>query len=93
MSSKSTRINASDAKAEMKEYLETRRKRKFVAFITNEPITLTFQFEDDDLLHPKTLPLLKISDKGLITGRAGVLATITNTSKAVKTDVLAPTGK
>ena len=42
-----------DAKREMKEYLETRRKRKFVAFITNEPITLTFQFEDDYLRNTK----------------------------------------
>ena len=70
-----------DAKREMKEYLKTRRKTKFESCIIYKPVTLTFDFTDDDLRRGQT-------DKTLLAGGADIHATATNTSKAVSADVV-----
>ena len=68
-----------DAKAEMKEYLKSRRKKKGESCIIYKPITITFEFTDDDLRRGQT-------DKTLLAGGADTLVTATNTSKAVSAD-------
>ena len=74
-----------DAKREMKEYLYSRRKRRFESCIIYKPITITFEFKDD-LLRGQT-------DKRLLAGGTPpTIATTTNTSKAVSADVVT-TGK
>ena len=70
-----------DAKAEMKEYLKSRRKKKGESCIIYKPITITFEFTDDDLRRGQT-------DKTLLAGGADTLATATNTSKASSADVV-----
>ena len=70
-----------DAKREMKEYLKTRRKKKFESCIIHKPVTLTFEFTDDDLRRGQT-------DKTLLAGGADTLVTATNTSKASSADVV-----
>ena len=69
------------AKAEMKEYLKARKKKKFESCIIHKPVTLTFEFTDDDLRRGQ-------ADKTLAAGRTDVIATATNTSKAVSADVM-----
>ena len=71
-----------DAKREMKEYLKTRRKTKFESCIIYKPITLTFDFKDDDNLRRGQ------TDKTLLAGGADIHATATNTSKVSSADVV-----
>ena len=74
-----------DAKAEMKEYLKSRRKKKGESCIIYKPITLTFEFTDDDLRRGQT-------DKTLAAGRTKLVGDNPLASQAVSADVVT-TGK
>ena len=68
-----------DAKREMKEYLKSRRKKKGESCIIYKPITITFEFTDDDLRRGQ-------ADNRLATIGAGVGATTKETIKAVSAE-------
>ena len=66
-----------DAKAEMKEYLKSRRKKKGESCIIYKPITITFEFTDDDLRRGQTDKRLltettRLADNHVTANRAGV---------------------
>ena len=68
------------AKAEMKEYLKARKKKKFESCIIHKPVTLTFEFTDDDLRRGQ-------ADKGLTADRThSATATASNTTQTISAD-------
>ena len=76
----SSSSKVADAKRDMKEYLKTRRKRRFESCIIYKPVTLTFDFKDDDLHRGQ-------ADKGLTADRThSATATASNTTQTISAD-------